>query len=271
MRAQVSGRRWRPLTSTVLARHNGPLTPAQQRAAVVLNGGRAAVLAAWTALELLGLRGWERPEIHVLLPRGARPPSFGELPVVVHQSRRMPDRARVRYGLPVADAARSAVDAAAWSATDRLACAVLAAAVRQRLVRPSALRRELEDCARRPRRRLLLGVVADIAGGAHALSELDFRRFCRRHGLPRPTGQQMRRDRRGVRRYLDAGFVTASGRRLRVEVDGSVHLSAATYADDMFRGNALVLVDELVLRFPSWAIRADDPQAVEQLRAALAG
>lgn len=269
VRARLRSGRWQLVTPTVIARHNGPLTPDQQRRAAVLTAGPKAMLATWTALEVHGLRGWARPEIHVLIARGTSVPSFGSLSVTVHCSRRLAERASLRRGLPVAPIARSAVDAAAWSATDRAACGVLAAVVQQRLARPTDLRAAATACLRLRRRRLLLAVVDDIEGGAQALSELDFLRFCERHRFPRPVMQEVRRDEHGRARYLDACFLSASGRPVRVEVDGSVHLAAETYWADMRRDNDLVLSEEPVLRFPSFAIRIDDPEAVDQLRRAL--
>lgn len=270
VRAQLTARRWQRPTSTVLVQHNGPLTQRQRCEVALLTAGPRAVLAAWTALAVHGLRGWEREEIHLLVPHGTRPPSFGGLHVIVHESRYLPTRPSRRGGLPLTSVARSAVDAASWSATDRAACALLAAAVQQRLTRPSDLRAALQAPARRPRGLLLQGVVADIAGGAQALSELDFLRFCRLHRLPKPVQQQVRRDRGGRRRYLDVVFAAASGRLVRVEIDGSIHLQGRTYWDDMRRGNDLVLGHTPVLRFPSWVVRADDAEALDQLRRALA-
>jgi hypothetical protein len=127
------------------------------------------------------------------------------------------------------------------------------------------LREELEGAGRVRHRRLLLSVLADIEGGAHAVSELDFLRFCRRHGFPRPQ-LQVRCDTRGRRRYLDATFRRPDGRLVGIEVDGAIHLVVRTYWNDMERLNDLVIRKRPMLRFPSAYVYADDPVMVAQLR-----
>ncbi len=269
VRAQLDANRWQAVTSTVVALHNGPLPERQRRAAAVLTAGPDAALAAWTALGEGGLHGWDRPEIHVVVPRGARPPSFGTLRVRLHESRRTFAVVVAAGSVPRTSAARSAVDAAGWSSSPRTACGVLAATVQQGLARPEQLERELLACLRLRHRRLLLTAVRDMAGGAQAVSELDFLSFCRRHRFGRPVLQEVRRDAAGRRRYLDATLRSRSGRRVR-EIDGALHLAVGSYWDDMRRSNDLLLVGEPLLRFPSVAIVGDDPHVVRQLRQALA-
>ena len=101
------------------------------------------------------------------------------------------------------------------------------------------------------------------------MSEMDFLRFCRRHSFPRPVLQVIRLDERGRRRYLDATLKTPAGTLVRVEIDGALHLVVQTYWNDMWRSNDLAIGRELALRFPSYVIHADDPDAVAQLRRAL--
>jgi hypothetical protein len=155
-----------------------------------------------------------------------------------------------------------------WSRSPRTACGALAAGVQQRLTTAERLRSALEPAGRVQHRKLLLAVLADIEGGAQAVSELDFLRFCRRHGLPRPQ-LQVRVDTGGRRRYLDATFVRKDGRLVGVEIDGAAHLVVATYWQDMRRLNDLVIDGRRILRFASAAIHADDADAVHQLRTAL--
>jgi hypothetical protein len=111
--------------------------------------------------------------------------------------------------------------------------------------------------------------LIDIAGGAQAVSEIDFLRFCRRNGFPRPLLQVVRRDSAGRRRYLDATLKGPTGRIVRVEIDGALHLLVRRYWDDMSRGNELSIAGELLLRFPSFVIHDDDSNAVAQLARAL--
>ena len=84
--------------------------------------------------------------------------------------------------------ARSLVDAAAWMPTDRGAMGILAAGVQQRLARVDDLGQVVVRIEKLRRRALMTGVLVDIAGGAQALSELDFtRQVVRRHRLPEPS------------------------------------------------------------------------------------
>lgn len=253
--------------------HSGPLIPQQTLRVAVLWAGRGAALAGLTAARLQGFRGFDEKAdpIHVLIPAAANhtkrsiPPPF---PLIVHYSRhlapadihpaRQPAQTRI---------ARSLVDAAAWLGTDRGAQAVLAAGVQQRLVRVSDLLAEVERNERLHRRRIIRQTLDDIAGGAHALSELDFTRLVvRQFRLPAPDRQVPLRDAHGRRRWLDAVWEKA---RLVVEIDGSGHIDVRTYWDDMDRGNGLQLSHYRVLRFPAWVVRYQPDHVAAQIRQAL--
>ncbi|HEX3707083.1 MAG TPA: hypothetical protein VHV76_10670 [Mycobacteriales bacterium] len=264
------GGRWRAHGAVVVAMHNGPLTPDQQLWAAVLNAGPNAALAARTAAAQHGLVGWPADCIELLVPRGTTVPKGLELPVKIHESRRF-TVADLHPGrtLPQVRAERALIDAAVWSSRPRTACGVLAAGVQQRLTTPAKLFSELDLAGAVRHRRLLAAALGDIAGGAQAVSEIDFLRFCRRNGLPKPLLQEVRVDARGRRRYLDATFRGRDGKLLRVEIDGALHLVVHTYWDDMSRGNEMVIDREQVLRFPSYVIYADDASALDQLRRAL--
>jgi very-short-patch-repair endonuclease len=162
--------------------------------------------------------------------------------------------------------ARSLVDAARWAADDDRACALLAAGVQQRLVRPDELARVLSALPTANRRRLLLATVADIAGGSHSLAELDLVRLCRRHRLPPPAQQATRRDAVGRHRWLDA-FWPDWG--LHVEIDGGTHTEVRGWWADMRRQNELWIHGDRVLRFPAPTLRTDPTAVAAQIRAAL--
>ena len=81
-------------------------------------------------------------------------------------------------------------------------------------------------------RHALLTALDDIEQGAHALSEIDFARLCRRNGLPEPTRQSVRPDSSGRVRYLDVEWSTRTGRVLVVEVDGALHLRPTRWWSD---------------------------------------
>jgi len=268
VRDQVRARRWRLVGRRVVVLHRGPLTSEQSLWVAALHAGPRATLAARTALAVAGLTGWDEESVHVLVPRGvAVPPMKG---AIVHECRR-PLGSRDAVGAPRRTSVeRSAIDAGRWSGDPRAACGLLAAVVQQRLSTADRLRRELLAAGRIRHRRLLLTVLGDIEGGAHALSEIDFVVLCRRAGLPPPGQQVVRTDRSGRRRYLDARWQLPDGRTITVEIDGALHLAVLTYWDDMYRGNELVISGEHVLRYPSLAVRLDPIRVVEQLRRALA-
>jgi hypothetical protein len=136
-------------------------------------------------------------------------------------------------------------------------------------VRAADLTAALAAAPRVRHRAALVATAADIGMGAHALSEIDFVTLCWRHGLPRPVQQAVRREPSGRRRYLDAEWRLADGRRVVAEVDGALHLVARRWWDDQLRQNELVLTGTLVLRFPSVIVRLEPRLVVGQLRRAL--
>jgi hypothetical protein len=265
----VAGR-WREHGSIVIAFHNGLLTRGQQLWAAVLNAPWPAALAARTAATEQGLAGWDAECVEIVVERGAVVPTGLGIDVKVHESRRFTaaDLHPTRR-LPQVRIERALVDAAVWSRSPRTACGVMAAGVQQRTTTAERIREELERAGKVRHRKLLARALIDIEGGAQAMSELDFLRFCRRNGLPRPVLQAVRLDPNGRRRYLDATFERRDGSLLRVEVDGALHLVVRTYWDDMYRGNELVIDNDAALRFASYVIHANDETALNQLRRAL--
>lgn len=119
-----------------------------------------------------------------------------------------------------------------------------------------------------PRRQLLLRVLTDCAGGAHALPERSFRLLLRRNGLPMPDQQVPRLDTDGRRRYLDAAWRRY---RLRVEIDGAAHREVRQWWADLERTNALVLLDDgyRELRFPAALIESRPARVVAVVEAGL--
>jgi very-short-patch-repair endonuclease len=87
--------------------------------------------------------------------------------------------------------------------------------------------------------------------------------------LAEPARQVVRVERCGRRRYLDAEWTSATGRRLVVEVDGALHLAPARWWDDQLRQNELVIDGRPVLRFPTVIVRHEPLVVVDQLRRGL--
>jgi hypothetical protein len=264
--ARIAAHRWRAIGNAVVLA-NAELTRTQQWQVAVLNCGPRAVLASFSAAEHLGLTGWARDEIHVLAPAGVAPPRLG-LPIVLHRARRI-DLATVYMQRRCQRAGPALVLAARCFPTARPACGLLAAGVQQRLTTAPRLRSAVIASATVRHRHALLCALDDIEMGAQALSEIDFVRLCRRHGLPAPVQQRVRRDRSGRRRYLDAEWLLPDGRRLVVEVDGAVHLAPQYWFDDQLRQNEVALGGALVLRYPSVIVRTEEPLVVSQLHRAL--
>lgn len=269
IRRRLRAKRWRAASSVVVILHNGPLTRRQSFSAAALSGGDVCGLAAWSAAEEAGLAGWVRPTVHILVPKGSKPISLDGVEVKVHESRRFSAGDLLSAWPPRVGIERALVDAAAWTHAVRPACGILAAAVQQRLTVAERLLDALDAAGSVRHRRVLRAAICDIAGGAQAVSEMEFLRFCDRNGLPRPVLQSVRKDRAGRRRYLDATFRRVDGTKVRVEIDGALHLVVSTYWADMRRHNDLVIGKETVLRFPSYVIYADDEAAADQLRRAI--
>lgn len=268
LQAQIDAGRWRALNNLVVCRHNGPLTPAQEEWAAVLSAWGPVALAGLTAMTKLGVRGWETSDVHILIRRGATVLPVPGVNVVIHESRRFQTADILPRHPPVTSLERSVIDAAVWSAPVWTAFRIAIAPVQQRLTTGERLLDCLQGVGRVRHRRPLMSLLADVSGGAGALSEVAFLRWCRRHGLPKPR-LQVRVDSRGRRRYLDAVFDRPDGSALWVEIDGGVHLTLQTRWEDALKDNEAWMSGQAGLRLVSAAIYADDPRALRQLRTAL--
>jgi very-short-patch-repair endonuclease len=257
VRWRLASGRWQRACRGVLVTQSGPLTGLQRLWVSILAAGDGAVLAGLTAARLDGLTGFDDRRTYLLIPMSRRVRKA--LPgVVVHRSQILdPDDVHPARLPPRTRLGRSIVDAAAWAATDRGARAILAAGVQQRLVRVPDLSAVAERRPHLHRLALMRTALADVEGGAEALSELDLCDLVRRFGLPEPDRQFQRRDRQG-RRWLDAVWEQA---RLVVEIDGRWHMDARTWWADMQRDNELTIDGYRVLRFPAFVVR-DSPEVV---------
>jgi hypothetical protein len=263
---QLAAGRWRRAGLAVVL-HNGPLSPDQRGRVAQIHAGPQALFTAFTAAELLGLRGWTRNEIHLLAPAGTRMRAGCPVPVRLHLHGNQPIR---RAGPTTIEALPDALlRAAATFASPRPGCGLLAASVQQKKATADQLADAIARAPRTRHRAPLRLAIADIAGGSEALSEIDFVRLCRRNGLPVPMQQLVRRERSGRRRYLDASWRRTDGKLIVVEVDGALHLAPRRWWDDQLRQNELALTDALVLRYPSVVIRSEEALIVAQLRRAL--
>jgi hypothetical protein len=267
IRAQLDAGRWRRWGHAI-ALHNGPLTPEQRWHVARIHGGPKALLTGFTAAESYGLRGWERHEVDLLVPLGARRLTTSPVPIRLHRVRDWSRVRRDRSG-PIHVRPQALVVAAASFAQPRPACGLLAAAVQQGIASVDGLNAAIEQATRARHRAQLLAAMADIGQGSQALSEIDFVRLCRRFGLPPPAQQVVRPEPDGRRRYLDASWRRRDGRLVVVEIDGALHLSQRRWWDDQARQNELVLGDAIVLRYPTVVVRTQPELVAAQLRRAL--
>ena len=261
IRRAIQGHRWQQLGLAILL-HAGEPTQGQREWATILSAPGLAALTGRTAARRHGLKRFDAEVIDVLVPARALPvPLPG---VRWHRSQRF-DEFDIHPALrpPTVQRARAFVDAAQWTPSGRIACALLAAAVQQRRTSVQMLRREVQLAGPIRHRRHILAVLADVEGGADSLAEIDFTKLARQAGLPPPLRQAIRLDASGRRRYLDVDFGTFS-----VEVDGGVHLQVLTAIDDAKRQIDLTLVGQRILRFPSIVVRTEPEYVVTKLRAA---
>ncbi|MEV4813235.1 hypothetical protein [Micromonospora avicenniae] len=273
VRGLVRSGRWRAICRGVLLTGNGRLTRDQQLWVAVLAAGPGAVLAGATAAAEAGVRGLRREPVHVLVPadRRAARTTLRRLPidmvaVALHRTSVLPPE-HVQLARPTrTTTARALVDAASWASGIDEAQAALAAGCQQRRVLPQELREVLDVLPRAPRRRLIRQTVEDIAGGAEALSEINFLRLCRRHALPRPDLQERRVDQDGRVRWLDAYWREW---RVHAEIDGAHHMDVRQWAADMRRQNAVWTSGDRILRFPAWLVRARPDEVAGAVRRAL--
>jgi hypothetical protein len=260
---RIGSGKWQPAGLAVVMR-SGPLTTPQHHWSAVLTAPGVAAIGGRAACAVHGLSGFPSIKADVVVPETSKPvPMLG---VEWRRSRRLSpsDISRSRR-LPMVPLDRAVIDAAAWTDSPKVACALAVASVQQRLTNPRALRAALATAGMVRHCGVLRLVLADIEGGADSLAEIDLAKLARLAGLPPPVRRAVRYDRGGRRRFLDADFGTFS-----VEIDGGFHIKPLNYWDDARRHNDLLLVGQRILRFPSVAFRLEPEVVVAQLRAAKA-
>lgn len=265
--AQIAGGRWRRYGVRCIVDHNSEPTRMQKMWVALLDNQVPAALAGMTALEVNGFRffGHEYELIHVVIQHGSVYHLFPG--VKVHESRRF-DPSHIELspdGLPHLPLGRSTLDAAAWQPYPRYACGVIAAAVQQRIVRPIELEAAMQYVGRIRHKQFMRLAIADIAGGAEALSEIDVARMCRRFGIVEPDRQCKRRDADGRIRYLDADWKLPDGSQVTLEIDGSHHLRVESWEADMRRQRRVGSRHHHVLRCTANEARYDQPALVQDL------
>lgn len=267
------GHGWQPALPGVAITHTGGTTERQRAWAAVLHAGTGAALSGDTALRLAGLETASGKDVDVVVPRarhvvGGRLVGGERREVVIHRVHRPERWAQELRALPVLTAHAAVLHAAAWAETDRAAEWRVAAAVQRRVTAVPLLRATLEQMPRLRRHALVLAVLDDVELGAHAGSELQFLRFCREHGLPRPDELQRKvRSDRGTH-YLDGRY---RRQRVTVELDGAHHREVATWEADALRTLRVVaaLPGERLVRLTPGMLRHDGEEVARHLRTLL--
>lgn len=236
IRRRTRRREWVTLHPGVYLNHTGEPTWQQRAQAAVLYAEPAALAGASAvrAADGPGKRDHDdSAPIHVVISserdvreqpgiRIERRASFAE----IVQVNLTPPRVRIEH---------AALDVASRAATDLAAIATLSDVVRSRRTTPDRLLQAAQKYQRLPRRRLILGVLADAASGAASVLELEYlRRVERAHGLPRAT-RQVRAETAGPGRtrivYRD-GVLARFG--VFLELDGRIGHSSSTERDADF-------------------------------------
>lgn len=264
VRSQLRAERWQEVSAVVLASTTGTLTREQVMWAGVLHGGPSATVGGLSALEHHGLKNWHRDDITVLIPksRGIEP-----LPGVDYvECRRELIGWRTNGRLPVWKAEPAALHFAAYERVTRTSYGLLSAVVQQGLCTPDALARWIGGMRPLRRAKPMRRILAEIAGGAQSLAELDVGRMCRRFAIPPPDRQSRRRDSSGRSRYTDAEWRLPDGRVVVLEVDGSFHMEVEHWGDDIERERALVATGAVLLRCTALEVRDTPERVVRDLR-----
>src|SRR5262245_3064138 len=265
VRHQLSAGRWQRPARGIVVLHNGPLQQAERDQIALLGCASGSVLGGLTALTYDGFSGVETDGIHVVLPEGAdRPLRDG---VILHWSTMLTDADVHPLRMPLRTRPqRSLVDAASWCSwsCERRARTIVLTGVPQGLARPRDLRDLRDALSRRGscrHRALLVESILDARGGIQSIPELDFDLIRRRHRLPEPKRQPVRRRKDG-KCYLDVewtDFDTAC------EIHGMPHLRVPQWESDLERANEVMIVGLRLLVFSSYAVRRQQSRVGDQL------
>lgn len=261
---EVAAGRWVLHGTQTVAVHRRSLTAQEQWWRAIFEvGDDVALLDGVSALLAHGLTGFAEYAVHVsVVHRHHVPHPRG---VLIHKLGERCSGEGVGVGVPRVRAPLAAVRAAHWATSDRQAGLVLAMTVQQGLATPAGLAAALRSTKHRRRRSVVAHLIADLAGGARSLGELDFGRLCREHGIPEPERQVVRRGPRG-RIYLDVRWPCG----LVVEIDGSGHREGLSVTMDNIRQNSVVIGGEPVLRIDLLGLRLWPDAFMSQVTQALA-
>lgn len=262
VRQQLTTKRWQRPVRGVVVRHNGPLDTADEHLVALLSCSPGAALAGLTALQYDGLTGFESDDIDIVLPEGAR--RLDRSGVTYHWSTMLSDADVHPLRTPRRTRPhRCVVDAASWSPwrAERRVRAIVLAGVQQGLVRPRDLRKALSRRGPCRHRALIVESILDARGGIQSIPEFDFEMIRRRHGLPEPVRQSIRRRKDG-KFYLDAEWPDYD---TACEIHGIPHIRVTQWESDLARANEIVIAGPRLLVFSSYAVRRQQARVADQL------
>ncbi len=265
VRHRLATRAWQSPTRGVVVTHSGPIDRETRRLVVLAAAPSGSVLAGLTALEIAGLQNFASERVVIALPNGGRKPR-SLTGVEAHQSIHLGPDDVLHRTPPRTTPARSVIDAASWTTSDRHARAIVISAIQQGLMSTHQIREALQRRPTQRRRGLVIESVLDAAGGIQSLPERDFEEARVRAGLSRPI-RQRRVQGPGGRYYLDVWFELEQ---LAVEIHGIPHLSVQRWDADLFRANEIVIGGDRTVTFSSYAVRHERDAVVDQLRRAAA-
>jgi hypothetical protein len=262
---------WTPVLPGVVATHSGAITWDQECWGAVVRVGPCSALSGDAGLIHHGMKMGDVRVIDVVRAgvAGKRWRTTQGTLVRPHQLARFATHV-VDDGIPVVRAPLAVVHAAVWAPSPRAAEWRICTAVQQQVATAADIRSAVLSNLHLPRADAMLIVLDDVELGAHAMSELDFLRLCRRYDLPEPDELQVKVRVGGKTRYLDARW---RKQRVRAEIDGQHHMWVANWEADLLRSNDLAIssrgTDEIELRFSGSQVRHDQAVVARQLRCVL--
>jgi hypothetical protein len=264
VRRQLDAQRWQAIGPRLVAVLTGALVAEQRRWAGQLHVGLDSVLHGRTALEHVGMVGWEVDLVHIARAHDDRVPRLAG--VVSHRLRTL-DQSDVRLvrGLRCHAPARAAVEAAAAERNPRTAAGLVHAVVQQRLTTGAEIVRCLDRTPLVRHAQLLRAAAGAASSGSESVSEADVVRLVRRAGLPAPRRQVVIRTPDGERRY-DLVVDLPDGSFLVIEVDGPHHHDPRVAAADAIKDAAVLAAGGRVLHIPWHLVRTDPQRIVRQLQ-----
>ena len=258
-RAQIAAGRWQQLPHRAVLVGGGRGTDWAAWWTTLAEVGRPAALGGVPALMADGLTGYVEDVIHVWLPKSSRVtrPSGTWL----HETRRWGPDDHAPQGIPRARPAVATVQAALWAVSRRQAVLTMVMPIQQRLTRAQDVAEVLDRVKRHRFRSCLRHALADIAGGAHSMNELDFAHLCRDYGLPEPSRQVVREGPNG-RIYLDVAW---EAYRVCLEINGAGHARPEQVLKDNFRTIDLQLRGETAIELSVLTLRAAPEEAMSRI------